>query len=224
MTAEAAEAPPTNGLSIRTLLLGDDQGDFSALQNALSGHGVLQTCGKALSGLTGEAAHAVEKELASVTANLTDIDLGDVLLGGWRLQQRVRQAAEATLAAAGSEELVQLGPHRITSIHEPTIDLHIDSALVHTFHVKLEIVIDIDTAVLVIRGGCLTDLRCGDVKIACTLTLDKAKLLHKERCLEQLPLLHFDTGSTLLTSPTEPPDDQGRAAADEPPRTRAPDL
>jgi hypothetical protein len=220
-----AETLPAHGLSIRTFLLGGEQGDqddLSALQAELSRHGILKSGGEALVRLTGDAGQVVEKELAAVTANLAELDLGDVLLSGWRKYRQIREAAEATLAAPGSEELVQLGSHRITGSYEPTIDLLIDRVIIHTFQITIELVLDVDAVVLVIQRGRLTDLRSGDLGIDCTLTVDDAKLLHKEGRLELLPLLHLGAGIPLLTSLTEPSEDPAPGGADEPAQDASP--
>ena len=78
-----ATAP--TGLAVRTFLLGSGtEDDCAVLRQALSEHDVLSQCGSELARLVPEARQAADDTLASVTAGLLDIDLGDVLIYGWR--------------------------------------------------------------------------------------------------------------------------------------------
>src|SRR5215470_18434994 len=136
-------------LSIRTFLLGGGKDDTETLRRSLVDTGALSTCGGSLlARLTDAAGEAVYDRLASVVAELLDIDLGDVLIAGWRLHRRLQQAAAATMISPGSKEVVELGKHEIPATYEPTIDLIVNEKRLHTFHVKLDIVLEITTAVV----------------------------------------------------------------------------
>src|SRR5216684_1581366 len=62
----------------------------------------------------------------------------------------------------GRQDVVQLGMHRITSAHNPTVELLVDGVKVHTFRFQFTVIFDIDVAALVIRDGLLTALKAGD--------------------------------------------------------------
>ena len=55
--------------------------------------------------------------------DLVDLDLGDLLVAGWRRHSRLVEAARRTLAAPGTEEVALLAPDRVTSVHHPHVDL-----------------------------------------------------------------------------------------------------
>ncbi len=184
-------------LSIRTFLLGGDEDDTETLRRSLADNGVLSTCGGLLARLTDAAGEAVHEQLASVAAELVDIDLGDVLMAGWQLHRRLKEAAAATLMSPGSKEVIELGPHEIPATYEPTIDLIVNEKCLHTFHVKLDVVLEIATAVVVVEHGRLTQLRCGDTAATCTLTLDHAVLAHKRGHLQLPPIYDSVTGLPL---------------------------
>ena len=125
-------------LTVRTFLLGSGaEDDVAVLRHALSEHGVVSQCGGELARLMPEARQAADDTLASVTAGLLHIDLGDVLIYGWRTHDRLVNAAKETIRVPGRQEVVQLGSHQVTWTKHPTIDLLVDGARVHTFRFQL---------------------------------------------------------------------------------------
>jgi hypothetical protein len=159
--------------TVRTILLDSGpEGDTATLQRALSEHDLMRYAGRTLSRLTQDARAVSEETLASTTAGLLNLDLGDLLIHGWRTHERLINAAKRTLAAPGRQEVVQLGSHRITSTYHPTIDLLVDGVRVHTFRFRLTVVFDIDVAVATVECGRLVAVRFGDGSIATTLILE----------------------------------------------------
>jgi hypothetical protein len=166
-------ATTQTGLTVRTFLLGSGPEDDTArIRELLSEHDVVSGCGGDLTRLTQQGREAAEEQLASVTAGLLDLDLGDLLIYGWRTRGQLVKAAQQTRQAPGRREVVQLGTHRITSAHNPTIELLIDGVKVHTFRFQLTVIFDIEVAALIIRDGLLTALKAGDSTVTCTLTLE----------------------------------------------------
>jgi len=108
-------ATTQTGLTVRTFLLGSEtEDDCAVLRHALSEHDILSQCGGELAGLVPKARQAADDTLASVTAGLLDIDLGDVLIYGWRTHDRLVKAARQTMRVPGRQEVVQLGSHQFT--------------------------------------------------------------------------------------------------------------
>ena len=166
-------ATTQTGLTVRTFLLGSrPEDDTIRIRQLLSENDVVGRCGRDLTRLTQQGREAAEEQLASVTAGLLDLDLGDLLIYGWRTRERLIKAARQTRQLPGRHEVVQLGAHRITSAHNPTIELLIDGVKVHTFRFQLTVIFDIEVAALIIRDGMLTALKAGDGAVTCTLTLE----------------------------------------------------
>jgi hypothetical protein len=205
-------ATTQTGLTVRAFLLGSGaEDDTEVLQRALSEHGVISQCGGELARLMPEARQAADDALASVTAELLDFDLGDVLIYGWRTHDRLVEAAKQTMRVPGRQEVVQLGSHRVTWTKYPTIDLLVDGARVHTFRFQLTIVFEVEVAAAVVREGKLAGLKVGDGSVAGALTLEMPggdiELLRQERRINLHLIVHLGSGIPLLR--TEP----GRAAA-----------
>ena len=212
-------ATTQTGLTVRTFLLGGGSADNTAkIRQLLSEHQVVSRCGGNLTKLTQQGREAADEQLASVTAGLLDLDLGDLLIYGWRTHERLVRAARQTRQMPGRREVVQLGTHRISSTHNPTIDLLIDGVKVHTFRFQLTVIFDIEVAALIIRDGMLTALKAGDGAVTCTLTLEMpggdVELVNQQRKINLhliinigrgIPLLPADAGDGARPAPGTPP-------------------
>ena len=215
MTSAATQT----GLTVRTFLLGGtSEDDTTKIRQLLSEHHVVSRAGGNLTKLTQQGRDAAEEQLASVTAGLLDLDLGDLLIYGWRTRERLVRAARQTRQIPGRREVVQLGSHRITSAHNPTIDLLIDGVKVHTFRFQLTVIFDIEVAALIVRDGLLTALKAGDGAVTCTLTLEMpggdVELVNLQRNINLhliinighgIPLLPGDAGVGAGPAPGTPP-------------------
>jgi hypothetical protein len=212
-------ATTQTGLSVRTFLLGSGpEDDTTRIRQLLSENDVVGRCGKDLTRLTQQGREAAEEQLASVTAGLLDLDLGDLLICGWRTRERLVKAARETRQMPGRQDVVQLGTHRIASTHNPTVELLIDDVRVHTFRFQLTVIFDIDVAALIVRDGLLTALKAGDGAATGTFTLEMPggdiDLAKQQRKINLhlivnighgIPLLPADAGHRATPAPGTPP-------------------
>jgi hypothetical protein len=196
-------ATTQTGLTVRTFLFGSGpEDDTTKIRQLLSENDVVSKCGGDLARLTQQGRDAAEEQLASVTAGLLDLDLGDLLIYGWRTRERLIAAARQTRQIPGRQEVVQLGTHRITSAYHPTIELLVDGVKVHTFRFQLTVIFDIDVAALIVRDGLLTGLKAGDGVVTGTLTLDMPggdiDLVHQQRKINLHLIVNVGPGLPLL--------------------------
>jgi hypothetical protein len=212
-------ATTQTGLTVRTFLLGNEpEDDTTRIRQLLSENDVVGRCGRDLTRLTQQGREAAEEQLASVTLGLLDLDLGDLLINGWRTRERLVKAARETRQIPGRRDVVQLGTHRITWAHNPTVELLVDGVKVHTFRFRLTMIFDIDVAALVIRDGLLTALKAGDGAVTCTLAMEMPggdiELVNQQRKIDLhlivnigrgIPLLPADVGYRARPGPGTPP-------------------
>ena len=196
-------ATTQTGLTVRTFLLGSgSEDDTTRIRQLLSENDVVGRCGGDLTRLTQQGREAAEDQLASVTAGLLDLDLGDLLIYGWRTRERLVKAARETRQIPGRRDIVQLGTHRITSAYNPTVELLVDGVRVHTFRFQLTVIFDIDVAALVIRDGLLTALKAGDGTATCTLALEMPggdiELVNQQRKVDLHLIINIGRGIPLL--------------------------
>jgi hypothetical protein len=194
-------------LTARTFLLGGTEDDLTVLRHALSEHNAISQCGGELARLTPEACQAANDTLASVTAGLLDLDLGDVLIYVWRTHDRLVKAARETVRVPGREEVVQLGSHQVFWEKHPTIDLLVDGARVHTFRFDLTITFQVDVAAAIVREGKFTALKVGDGLVAGELTLKMPvgdiELLKQQRKVNLHLIVNLGSGIPLIHAESE---------------------
>ncbi len=168
----------TAPVSARAFLLGDDTGADTAevLARSLRESGVAGSAIQGLRGLSTSALQAVHREVATVTNGLLNLDLGNLLVSGWRKYSNLTKAAKNTLASPDSEEIVELATHRVVSTHHPSVDLIVNGAKVHTLVFELKVEFDLKGVVAVVRRGDLAALRCGECVVTATLTLKGTSL------------------------------------------------
>jgi hypothetical protein len=169
----------TGPLSVRVFLHGDDTGvdTVDVLARSLRECGVTHSSIQGLRGLAVSALQTVHHEVATVADGLLDaLDLGDILLSGWRKYTDLTKAAERTLASPGSEEVVVLATHHVVSTHHPSVKLLVNGVKVHTFVFELKVEFDLIGVVAVLRGGELVALRGGECVVTATLTLEGTSL------------------------------------------------
>jgi hypothetical protein len=196
-------ATTQTGLTVRGFLLGSgSEDDVAVLRRQLSERGIVGQCGGELARLVPDARQAADDTLAAVAAGLLDIDLGDVLIYGWRTHDRLVNAAKQTVLVPGRQEVVQLGSHQVTWTKHPTIDLLVDGVRVHTFRFELTIVFKIDVASAVVREARLAALKAGDSSVAGALALKMPggdiQLLRQERSINLHFIIHLGSGIPLL--------------------------
>ncbi|MFD7320158.1 hypothetical protein ACFV9D_03565 [Streptomyces sp. NPDC059875] len=165
MTMPAPVAPPTTPTTVRAFLLGEGE----ELDAPLRAH---DTAGPVLApvrGRTPAADRAVEHELATVVEDFLALDVLDLAAAGWRGHSALQSAARRTRDLPGSEEVVALATHRVTSTHRPYVDVYVDGAKIGTLDVELTAVFWISGLVCVVRDACLTGVRSGNCAVDASL-------------------------------------------------------
>jgi hypothetical protein len=211
MTTTAATHPFT----VSAFLFGEDQDPEHALTQALHDHGVLGSTGTALELVSEAGREAAGNQVAVVANGLLDLDLGDLVVAGWRKQGQLAAAAERTAANPGTSEVVELATHRVSSAHHPSVELLVNDVQVATVSFALEVEFVVKALVVTVRDGQVVSLHTGACDVAATLAAEGVQLA-SHRAHFELPLvvrwpllLHLGGGSDPLPygakSPPKPP-------------------
>jgi hypothetical protein len=188
-------------LTLRTVLFGGWGIDpVAALAQSMETAGV---SGKALGGVEGlsvAAQREVGRQMATVAATALDVDVIDLVVGGWRAHSRLVSAAKRTLATADSEEIVDLVSHRIRSVHRPYVAVLVDGVQVARLDFEVTVLFDIKALVGVIRAGRLVALRGGQCEIMATLAAEGIPLAQQRMPLDLSIRLPLRTGIQLTIS------------------------
>jgi hypothetical protein len=193
---------PQAGLTARVLLLGSNtDADLKKLRTALSDHGAVSKVGGELARLSPPAREAAYDTLASVTAGLLDVDLGDAFVFGLRTYQSLVQAAEETLRVPGRQEVVALASYQVSWTRQPAVDLLIDGTRIHTFRFQLTLLFEVEVAAAVVQDGKMIALKSGDGSVTGTLALEMlgsdVTLLQQERKIDLHLIVRLGSGIPL---------------------------
>jgi hypothetical protein len=160
MTVTSTEQP----LTARSLLFDQAGKDAGLLARAIDE----QAVAAALPRLSRAGRAAAAAELTGVAQGLLDLDLAGLAVAGWRKHRNLLAAATRTVEHPGSTEVVELATHRITSVHQPSVDVLVDGVRVAVVRLELKVELLVRALVATVRLGYLVGLRSGsfDVRVA----------------------------------------------------------
>lgn len=196
----------TTPVTMRAFLFDEGEGlDTSqAIERAISENGASATVLSGVRGLSAAAFESVDRQVAAVVGGLLELDLGDVLITCWRARRSVLDAAERTLAAPGSRELVDLAKHRAKVTYEPHVDLLVNGTRLHTFEFTLAVGLELTSLAVVLSRGALVEMQGGRGIASTTLTLDGAQLVKKERSFDPALMVSLTPpGVPIVSQPAE---------------------
>jgi hypothetical protein len=202
MTAAAVATQP---LTAAALLFGDGRDGGQALAQALHEQGVLGSLGDALQRVSQAGRQAAGDQVAAVAHGLFDLDLGDLVIAGWRKQGDLASAAERTAANPGSSEVVELASHRISSVHRPYVDLLVDDVHVATLDFELDLELLVRALVVTVRNGQIISLHSGTCDVAATLSAKGIRLIGRRAHFELPLMVRWPLGLHLDAEPDPPP-------------------
>jgi hypothetical protein len=178
----------THPFTVSAFLFGEDQDTEQALTQALHEHGVLGSMDTTLELVSEAGREAAADQVAVVAHGLLDLDLGELVVAGWRKQGQLAAAAERTAANPGSSEVVELATHRIGSAHHPSVELLVNDVHVATVTFDLAVEFVIKALVVTVRDGHVVSLHTGACDLAATLAAEGIQLASRRAHLE-LPLV-----------------------------------
>jgi hypothetical protein len=194
----------TQPFTVSAFLFGQGQDPEQALAQALHEHGVLGSMSTTLQLVSEAGRQAAADQVAVVAHGLLDLELGDLVVAGWRKQGQLAAAAERTAANPGTSEVVELATHRISSAHHPSVEVLVNDAHLATVTFDLTIEFVIKALVVTVRDGHVVSLHSGACDVAATLAAEGIQLASRREHFE-LPLvvrwplrLHLGGGSDPL--------------------------
>jgi hypothetical protein len=189
----------------------DDEDTGRALARALDEHGVRGSLDTALGPVAQTTREAAGDQVAAVADGVLTLDLGDLVVAGWRKQGQLAAAAERTAANPGTSEVVELATHRISSVHHPYVELLVNDVRVTTVNFELDLEFEVKALVATVQDGHLVSLHSGDCDLSVTLTAEGVRLASRRRHFD-LPLvvrwpllLHLGGGTDPLPYGAKPP-------------------
>jgi len=143
-------------------------------------------------------------QLASVAHGLLDLDLGDLVVGGWRKYADLTAAAKRTIATPDSTEVVEVATHSITSTHRPFVEVLVDDVHVATVRFELGVKFVVKGLVATVQHGHLVALT-GGCDVTATLAAEGRQLAKREAHLPLPLVVGLGDGIPLLRGAESPP-------------------
>src|SRR6266567_6301206 len=196
MTSAQQERPRT----ALDLLFGPGNDTPEALAHQIVSAGTDGNVGRALENLPRATREAAVREATATAAGLLDVDLIGVLAAGWRKHHDLTGAAQRTIAAPGSTELVDMAAHQVTMTQHPSVTVLVDDLQVATIQLDLSLMLKVNAMVAGIAAGRLVALHSGRCDITATLAIQGTNVLTKQAHLKLPGAVPLSPGIRLLAA------------------------
>jgi hypothetical protein len=194
MTAETASCPKL----LRDALFGSSEKAEGHLKRTLLSEPALLAGLGAAVAMAPAGRELASQEVAEAIADLLAIDVVDVILGGWRRQHDLRDAARRTVHDSGDRELVGLAKHVVELTEDPTIDVIVDDVLSVTIPVHLSVSGQVDEVVAEVERGRLTKIHSGKVTVTARLKIRNTTITERTCELDATADIPLGGGVSLL--------------------------
>lgn len=142
-------------------------------------------------------------EIVAVTRRVLGVAVVDLLGAAWRKYEPLAAAAQRSLASPGSTEIVELLDHRITSSHQPGVDVTVDGVTVAEIRLDVEVAIEIHGLTAVVTDGRLSALRTGRGEASLNVSVDGTALPPMTRPFDLEMELDLGEGIPLIPDAVE---------------------
>lgn len=157
-------------------------------------------------GISGQVCGLLRRCAGEAVGTVLDIDLGSLVLDGWRKYDEVRQAAHSSTPPGATPKRVRLIESRITSTHKPSIEVYVDNRLVATIGLGLDVEIDVHSLDAELRAGRLAALHTGNLDVRATLSVEEHEIAERTRSVDVGELLPLGDQGLPLVTPAPAPD------------------
>ena len=196
MTETATETPE------RTLTLAQivfEQGEDALLAAIAQGGTTGSIEDKLADELSSRLRTIVLDEIVVVMRRVLGVAVVDLLGAAWRKWEPLAAAARRSLETPGSTEIVELLDHRITSSHQPGVDITVDGVKIAEIRLDVEIAIEIHGLTAVVTGSRLSALRTGRGEASLNVSVDGTPLPPLTRPFDLA--MELDLGEGILLIP-----------------------
>jgi hypothetical protein len=158
----------------------------------------------ALGPVSGPMFASLRQRLADATYGLLDLDLGELLIGGWRVHTALRSAALSTVDNPHATELVELAAHVIEVVHHPSIDVVVNGYRAATIAFELKLSLEIDGLLGQVQRGRLVGLQIARCIATATLAYEGMALVSGRAELDPGVIVSIGRGVPLIPDTRNP--------------------
>jgi hypothetical protein len=185
-------------ITARIMVFGEMANATAALAQAISSD---QAVYPALQGLSAVTRNTAIREISTVGAELLDLDLGSLLVTGWRRYSTLVQAARRTAAMPGRAEIVDIVTHRINVACHPSVELLINDVRMMMVNLDLTLEFEIKALAAVVKAGQIVALDSGRSETTASVAIEGIPVATRTADFDLHLLVHLGTGIPLLPPP-----------------------
>jgi hypothetical protein len=127
------------------------------------------------------------RTVAARIAELLRLDLGVILVGGWKKMAELRGYTDRSKYGPDETVLVEITRHTVTSTHKPSLEVLVDGVKIDTLPFELKLTLTLDGAVLTIRDGKILAVSPGKCTAGGEMTLEGYEIFKREAASVKLP-------------------------------------
>ena len=183
------------------MIFGGTENAAAALSQAISSGRTGGASHPALQGLSLATRDAAIREVSTLGAELLALDLGGLLVTGWRKYATLVQAARRTAAMPGREEIVDIITHRIGVASHPSVELLVNEVRVTTIEFALMLEFEVKALTAVIRAGNIVALESGTCATTASIAVEGVTVASRTAEFGLPVLIRLRDGVPLLPTP-----------------------
>ena len=129
----------------------------------------------------------VFRGIAAQIPGLLRLDLGVILVGGWKKMADLRGYTDRAKYPADQTVFVEVTRHTVSSIHKPSLDIVVNGVKVDAVPFELKLMIVVDGAVLTIRDGRILSVKTGACKAGIEFKCEGYMILKRDSASVKAP-------------------------------------
>lgn len=189
---------PAAPVTACVVAFGDVANAATALAGAISSEQVARTVHPVLRDLPAAARNTAIREAGAVGAELLDLDLGGLVVAGWRKYAALTQAARRTLDTPGREEIVNVVTHRISVASQPNVELLVNEVRAALINMDVRLEFEVTALTAVIRSGRLVALGSGRCETTASVAVEDVEVATRTAEFDLRLLVAVGDGIPLL--------------------------
>lgn len=197
MTTPADAQARSTGLTALSVL---QQSPARGIGAGLSEVQVLDRSRDALTAVDHSLWASAQEDLGGMAEEFLDIDIGNLVISGWRKWRDLVEAADRTRTDDTREE-VPLAAHEIVLHQKPDVDLVLGTQVIATLHFDVCVTITVEGVVGSVRHGRLMALHGGECTVKISLEIDGQDVTSGQKSFD--PHLLVTLGDGLEIAPRD---------------------
>jgi len=161
----------------------------------------------ALTRLTPVGLDILGSRIGRLVGEMLNVDIGSVMGSALTKSRAIADALRSTAEKPGTEAVVPLADHTLTSTYSPAVDIVVDGAAVTSIPFEVTLATEIEGGLLVINHGRIVSVRAGRAKLKASLACEGISITERQLDLDlpavmRLPAADAQVGAVVTSGET----------------------